>query len=140
MYPYRKYLGKCCLYEYLDPLGNMRLLRDELHGVFGWSNGSLRPEASARCHFRLQGMPQGPKSHTNMRILHSGPKAHLKGDIRNHGFKDPCVYLIVWAPMPAHALGSIPSALGSCLPYRAVPPKAKLAFCSRPLRIQVPMF
>ena len=35
-----------------------------------------------------------------MRISNSGPKVQYKGDTRNHGVRDPCVYVVFWAPTP----------------------------------------
>ena len=40
----------------------------------------------------------GRKDHVNPKILHSGSKAHDKGDARNCGLKDPYAYVVFGAP------------------------------------------
>ena len=35
----------------------------------------------------------------NMRILHSGLKGQDKGDARNHGFKNPCIFVVFGVPI-----------------------------------------
>ena len=42
---------------------------------------------------------RGSTGHNNMRISHSGSKAHPKGDTRNHAMKDPYVYVVCWGPI-----------------------------------------
>ena len=47
---------------------------------------------------RPQASCKAPKDHIDTRISHSGSKAQYKGDIRNHGWKDPYVYVVFWGP------------------------------------------
>ena len=39
-----------------------------------------------------------PKEHINIRISHSGSAAQKKGDSRNHGLWNGCVYVVFWGP------------------------------------------
>ena len=41
---------------------------------------------------------RGPKDHIDTRISHSSSKAQYKGNTRNHGVKDPYVYVVAWGP------------------------------------------
>ena len=43
---------------------------------------------------------RGPKDCINIRISNSDSKAQCKGDTRNHGLQDPCVYVIFGRPKP----------------------------------------
>ena len=45
----------------------------------------------------------GLKDNIKKRVLHSGSKAHYKGDTRNHGVQDPDVYEVFWPlQIPGH--------------------------------------
>ena len=41
---------------------------------------------------------RGPKDHINITISHSGSRGQYEGDTRNHGWQDPCVYVVFWGP------------------------------------------
>ena len=86
-------------------------------------DGSIQRVASESTDTHLENrMATGTKDHTNIRILHSGSKAHSKGDTRNHGLYDPYVYVVFWA----HS-GACPNGAG---PHPIEQPSSWL-FCSK---------
>ena len=60
------------------------------------TSGYWQPPYIDPCH--CPRTTRGPKGRINIRISHSGSKAHYKGDTRNHGLWDAYVYVVFWAP------------------------------------------